>query len=272
LSRSQYSPDAPTTPPTLYSAGSQGGFWKSTNGGVDWTKWPLPEDSKPRPQDGYDVDVDPYDGKHLILGFHEEPGLAESTDGGETWTSITFASEMNAGTSWYAFFIDTGVAATTRTTWLLIPQANDMTGTWRTADRGGSWTKVEGNEHPHGQTQIFQYRGIVYMTGVYGNNGWGVYRSTDFGATWTHMGSGASQGVIYGTPNYIYTQNSGAIGNGTSDQSQSERAAQPGTAWETWSAPTMSNGPKRAAVTFDGSHYVIVGGNWNAGVWRYVEP
>jgi len=262
----------PNTPPTLYSAGSQGGFWKSIDGGVNWTKHNLPDDGKPRPQDAYDVDVDPNDGKHLIVGFHEEPGLVESTDGGETWRSVTFASGMNSGTSWYPFFIDTGVAATTRTTWLMISQTTATTGTWRTTDSGASWTKVEGNEHPHGQSQIFQYKGVVYMAGVYGTNGWGVYRSTDFGATWTHLGSGAAQGVIYGTPKYIYAQASGAVGNGTIDQSQSERAAQPGTTWATWSEPAMSNGPKRAAVTYDGTHYIIVGGNWNAGIWRYVEP
>ncbi len=33
----------------------------------------------------------------------------------------------------------------------------------------------------------------------------------------------------------------------------------------------MTNGAKRTAVAFDGSHYVIVSGNWNAGLWRYVE-
>ena len=41
--------------------------------------------------------------------------------------------------------------------------------------------------------------------------------------------------------------------------------------WSTW-ALTMKDGPKRAAVTFDGTHYIAVGGNWLAGVWRYVEP
>ena len=35
--------------------------------------------------------------------------------------------------------------------------------------------------------------------------------------------------------------------------------------------PTMTNGAKHAAVTFDGSHYVIVSGNWLGGIWRYVE-
>jgi hypothetical protein len=84
------------------------------------------------------------------------------------------------------------------------------------------------------------------------------------------VGSGAAQGVIYGTAKNIYAQNPGASG-GLVDQTQSQRAAFPGDTWTTWDLK-MSNGPKRAAVSFDGSHYIIVGGNWNAGIWRYVEP
>jgi hypothetical protein len=34
----------------------------------------------------------------------------------------------------------------------------------------------------------------------------------------------------------------------------------------------MKNGPKGAGVTYDGPNYIIVTGNWNAGIWRYVEP
>jgi len=25
-------------------------------------------------------------------------------------------------------------------------------------------------------------------------------------------------------------------------------------------------------VSYDGTNYIIVGGNWTAGLWRYVEP
>jgi hypothetical protein len=49
-----------------------------------------------------------------------------------------------------------------------------------------------------------------------------------------------------------------------------------GTPWSadyTPTPPVMINGTKRAAVSFDGKHYVIVSGNWcAAGIWRYVEP
>jgi hypothetical protein len=33
----------------------------------------------------------------------------------------------------------------------------------------------------------------------------------------------------------------------------------------------MLIGPAQAAVVFDGSRYVIVTANWQAGLWRYVE-
>jgi hypothetical protein len=108
------------------------------------------------------------------------------------------------------------------------------------------------------------------MAGVYGTGGWGVYRSTDFGASFTHMGNNVALSIVYGTPKNVYAQASGAT-QGTQDQSQDEKAAAPGTSWSTWPL-TMTNGPKRAAVTYDGAHYVIVGGNWNTGIWRYVEP
>ena len=109
------------------------------------------------------------------------------------------------------------------------------------------------------------------MAGVYGTQGWGVYRSTDFGASFSHVGMSGGQNGVYGTGKFVYAQSGGANAGGV-DQSGSERAALPaGTEWTTWPVP-IGNGPKRAAVTFDGARYVVVGGNWLSGLWRYVEP
>ncbi len=255
----------PNTPPTLYSAGSQGQFWKSTDGGVNWKGIDLPHDGKAREQDDYDVDVDPYDGKHLIVGFHEESGLAESNDAGETWTSVKLDAGMNAGTSCYPFFIDTGESAGTRKTWIMISQAGGV-GTWRTADGGSSWHQVSKNEHTHGGSQIFQAAGAVYMAGVYAVEGWGVFRSTDFGATWMHLGANDNQSIVFGTPKHVYVM-SAPFG----DEHTAERSDAAGTTWATWSLD-IADGPKRAAVSYDGSHNIIVTGSWRAGVLRYVEP
>jgi photosystem II stability/assembly factor-like uncharacterized protein len=261
----------PNTPPTLYSAGSQGQFWKSTDGGVSWASTALPDDGKPRPQDAYNVDTNPYDGKHLLVGFHEQTGLVESTDAGDTWAAIPLTSQMDDGASWYVFFIDTGNAETTRKTWLMISQTTGgVVGTWRTTDAGDSWTQVDANEHVHGNSQVFQRDGYLFMAGVYSALGWGVLRSSDFGATWEHVGSTGGMGVVYGTPNNVYSQSAGAS-NGVIEQNTAQSAPLPGDSWTTAALP-MTNGPKRAATTFDGTHYIIVGGNWNAGIWRYVEP
>jgi hypothetical protein len=53
-----------------------------------------------------------------------------------------------------------------------------------------------------------------------------------------------------------------------------ETAPQPGDgAWtEHVTPPAMFQGPAHAAVTNDAGHNVIVTANWNAGLWRYVEP
>ncbi len=265
----------PATPPTLYTfqgAGGDNGFWRSTDGGVSWARHPLPEGTGgPRSQDGYSVDVDPYDGRHVIAGFHEETGYTESHDGGQTWKVIHLDLGMASGVSWYGFFIDTGDATTTAKIWLLVPQSQGgKVGAWRTADAGESWKRIESIEHPHGGCQIFQDQDAIYLAGDFGSSGPGVYRSTDRGVTWSHVGGVQPAAIVYGTPRYVYAQYAWANSDGV-DQSGAARALQPGTAWSAWPL-AMSNGPKHAAITYDGSHYVIVSGSWNAGIWRYVEP
>jgi hypothetical protein len=248
----------PASAPTLYTAngyGAPNGFYKSTDWGVTWT-------APSNPGDVYGLDIDPYDSLHMITGFHESNGIAESLDGGNTWRQI---ATPGSGNSIYAFFIDTGTAATTRTTWLEIPQDNSNGATNRTTNSGATWSQVGTFVHPHGACQIFNAgAGVVYAPGS------GVQRSTDYGVTWTQVSS-SWEACVTGTPSNLYTSSSVNYSPGPPALQDAPR--NPGTAWSTMTIPAgMKHGAKRIAVTDDGSHQVVVSGNWMSGIWRYVQP
>jgi fibronectin type 3 domain-containing protein len=163
------SPISTASVPTVYESclrGSGLGFWKSVDGGVNWTRYVIAPTSR---QDYWPPVFDPYDQNHLLMSAHEFDALVESIDGGQSWTNVVLANGMlqNAGTG-YLFFINTGSASTTRKTWLWIGQSSGgRFGTWRTSDGGATWVVVDKNEHVGGTTQIYQpdTNGVVLMTG-----------------------------------------------------------------------------------------------------------
>jgi photosystem II stability/assembly factor-like uncharacterized protein len=264
----------PGTEPTLWvpSGLNNGTVLKSIDGGMNWrtTGGGLPTDL-------YSIQVDPDDNAHLLSGLHEMNGIVESTDGGETWKFVGTTSGMAGGLSWFPFFIKTGLAATSRTRWLAVPQQGS-TGTWLTTDGGKDWAKVLPNDHPHGNCQIHQADGIVYLAveslwGTVYSPG-GVYRSSDSGLTWINVTGATDEAVVWGTAKRLYSMYGWAAG-GLGDFSPNFRvASQPGTGtWTTVATPgEMTQGPSSMAVTYDGMHAVFVGSMWLAGLWRYVEP
>jgi hypothetical protein len=264
----------------LWQAGF--GFWKSTNGGIDWTGFTVgPGSTFPsgNRQDFYAPAVDPYDPKHLIMAGHEMNLLVESIDGGETWSEIVQDPGMNEnGGTAALFFIDMGDATKTRKTFLwLAQQTGGFIGTWRTVDGGKNWSFVDKNEHAHGGSQIYQPdgNGVVYMGGAYSNLGWGVLRSEDYGQKWIHVGGTAGNGTVFGTSKFVYSTTGGtASGLGATLDPSFELGAQPGTG--TWVQPgtpaEMKSGPGQVAVTNDGKNNILVGATGGNGLWRYVEP
>ena len=266
--------------PTIYEScirGSGTGFWKSVDGGVNWTRYFVAPSGSSR-QDYYPPVADPYDANHLLMAGHEMDYLVESVDGGQTWTNLPLASGMleNGGTG-AIFFINTGNAASTRTTWMwMAQQSGGIYGTWRTANSGAHWSQVDKNEHPHGASQIYQpdNNGVVYMTGAYSSLGWGVLKSGDYGQTWSHVGMSNNENAVFGTPKNVYAMFGYPIGAGGVNNPAFEIASQPGTG--TWAAPgtpaALTQGSAQIAVVNDGTHNVFIGAMWNSGVWRYVEP
>jgi hypothetical protein len=277
------SPTSTASVPTVYEACIRGnglGFWKSVDGGVDWTNYFVAPSGTSR-QDYFPPVVDPYDQNHLLMAGHEQDYIVESTDGGQTWTNVPIADGMkqNVGggsASGEIFFINTGTAATTRGNWLWMGQlSGGVHGTWRTANSGAAWTQVDKNEHA-GYAQIYQpdNNGVVFMAGVYSVLGTGVLRSTDYGQTWAHEGMTDNESVVFGTVKNVYGMYGSPVGPGGSVNPAFEVASQPGTG--TWVEPGtpagLTQGPAQISVVNDGTHNIFVGAMFNSGVWRYVEP
>jgi hypothetical protein len=281
--------------PILYESCIRGdgiGFWRSTNGGVDWKNLSvLPDGGQATAinQQFYAPAVDPYDANHLIMAAHEVDLLVESTDGGQTWTNVPLAGAMITGDGGTGGinFVNTGVASTTRTTWLWLAATigvNSMNvgtvGTWRTSDGGATWTNVDENEHTNGSMHSEVYQptpyssGVIYMAGGYSALGSGVLRSSDYGQTWTHVGLATQEAVVVGTPSHVYAMYGWAAGEGATVDPTLEVG--PTSSTGTWAAPgtpaAMTQGPGQAAVTNDGTHDIIIVANYNAGLWRYIEP
>jgi hypothetical protein len=264
-------------PPILYSAGIRGtgvGFWRSSDGGVSWTNYRVAPGADR--QDFYPPVVDPYDPNHLIMTGHQKSLIVQSVDGGRNWSEVPMAAGMKqSGGTGFIFFINTGRAETTADTWIWTAEATgSKTGTWRTSDRGRTWTQVDSNEHPHGQMQIYQpdNGGIVFMPGFHSDLGAGVLRSTDYGKTWTRVGIAMDQAAVFGTPKRVYAMYAWACGGCKLDPAL-QSAPQPGiSGWARMSTPPeMAIGPAQAATVFDGTHYIVLTANWRGGLWRFVE-
>jgi hypothetical protein len=252
--------------------GNATGFSRSTNGGVDWTYVTI--DVPGGNGQFYPPVVDPYDPEHLLISGHGVLVLAESHDRGVTWTGVPLDPGMTGGATGGINFIDTGDPVTTATTWLWLAQSSAI-GTWRTSNGGTSWKNVETNSHPGGLMQIYQpdTSGVVYMGGLYSTQGFGVFRSTDFGVTWMHYGAtNLQERIVFGTPKYVYAMMGNEVSGQGSDPAL-QMAPQPGTAWTSPPQPPgMTQGPLQATVTSDGTHSIILLAGWKSGLWRYVEP
>jgi hypothetical protein len=266
--------------PTLYAGCIRGpgvGFWKSVDGGVNWTQYVV--GLVPMREDYYPPVIDPYDDQHLLMASHEfdVPTMVESTNGGQNWSFVTLATGMQqvGFRSATILFVNTGNTTTTRGTWLWMGDFGAGVGTWRTTNSGAAWTKVDNNEYI-GAAQLYQpdNNGVVYMAGADSLLGPGVLRSTDYGQTWTHVGLSFQESIVFGTSKNVYSMFGFPFGPGVPANPNLAVAAQPGTGtWVTPGTPVgMVQGPAQVAVVNDGTNNIFVGAMWNSGVWRYVEP
>jgi len=258
---------APTDPATIWVSGYKM-VQKSTDDGVSFQA--LAFDF---PDSLYSIQVDPYDSQHLISGLHEVDGIVESINGGESWHYVGTTGFPAGGISWYVFFLDTGDPMTTKQTWFAIAQNGGSA--VKTIDGGASWmvpTGVNGLQHAHGNAQIFQQGDNVWVAGVTGENGDGMYKSTDGGQSFMKVMDGALS-IAWGSEKNVYAMWGWACAGCDLGSSFSVAPLPAGDTFSKPTVPTALNiGANHIAVTSDGTHTLFVGTMWSAGVWRYVEP
>jgi hypothetical protein len=264
------------TPPIFHSpsAGS-GGVWKSTDGGVHWTKLealgPVMA-AAGASDDTYGVytlrDDSP---NHVLTTFHSSyGGFAETRDGGQTW-EVHPSTKGSAGAS--SYIIETATPGT----WLTIGIAfGDSRGLWRTTTCGrspdcdgeiddDSWTKIDDSMHFHGAFQEYlePETGVLYIP-----TSGGIRRSTDSGATWDNVYSDGWRSGLVATDKYIYS-------NYHLDPGLKRALRSDPTNWVDYAekpgAMSLGATPYGNAASSDCTRSVVLMGTDDSGIWRYIE-
>ena len=168
----------PTNASTIYAGAANGGLWKSTDNGLNWTA--LFTDQPTLGVSG--VAIDPTNSNVIYCATGDgdgtdtySMGVIKSTDGGSTWS----ASGLNWATT-----------AARNTRMLRMSPTDPQTlfcaannGLWKTSDGGGVWAKVANGsfhdvEFKPGDASVVYACGDVFI------------RSTDSGSTFTTAGTG----------------------------------------------------------------------------------
>ena len=228
----------PTQANTFFVGVAQGGLWKTTNNGVNWT--PL-TDNLPITRIS-DICIDPTNTNNMYISVcdfeyigvslfingrkrntHYGMGVYKTTDGGLTWnpTGLTFQ-------------LTNGDESLIRK--IVINPANNaelvacgVSGMYKSANGGTTWTKKLDSLFWDMQ-QDFANPNVLYAS-----TGWvasanigdaAIYKSTDFGTTWAKLTTGIPPtgtvqrlklAISPSDPNYIYacaTDNAGGFSSG----------------------------------------------------------
>jgi photosystem II stability/assembly factor-like uncharacterized protein len=175
----------PTNPSTIYIGPANGGVWKSTDSGVNWT--PLTDD-QPSMSMGA-IAIDPTNPNIIYAGTGEATysgasyygrGLLKSTDAGATWQHIT------SGLPSSSYFSRIKIRPNHPNE---ILAALGSSGLYRSTNYGVNWTTLVGGRC---DDVVFTFTGdTAFAVG----SGIGFRRSVDGGQTFTAFGTGLGTGT-----------------------------------------------------------------------------
>jgi photosystem II stability/assembly factor-like uncharacterized protein len=192
----------PTDQNTFWVGVAQGGVWKTSDGGANWT--PLTDDLPVIRISDIAVDPNDTDVMYICVGdyaymdvaldlddrnrhSHYGIGVYKTTDGGLNWspTGLTYQLEQLDGSLMRRVFIDPANSNN------LV--AAGVSGIWTSADAGASWSQAS-NEliwdieaDPNDANTLYASTGYLINQAI-GNAG--IMKSTDFGASWTPLTTG----------------------------------------------------------------------------------
>jgi len=220
----------PTDPLTVYIGAAAGGIWKTTNGGEDWEDIGADMESLTFGA----IAIDPnnpatiYAGTGQILHYtwvycYEGNGMFKSTNGGQTWESIT--TDLGTPTHFGDLVVsphNSDVLFAALGSGYFFNEANlPNEGIWKSINGGVNWTRTLNVQdafdivvHPTDPDSVYVAVGGKFTTS-------GFYISTDIGITWNRSNSGlpadSTIGRIYidiaeSSPNILYAAiNSGPL-------------------------------------------------------------
>jgi uncharacterized repeat protein (TIGR02543 family) len=213
------------------TAGSRGIF-KSTDAGANWTNltddpnWPYGESDYPifwthaglgdyymstwgylylslegwgdwqeiYYRDNWDIisfAVDPF-GRDVIYVGTQEEGIFKTADGGQSWVASSTGLPSD----------EIRVLAIDKNDLETVFAGTNNTGIFKSANGGSNWTSTNNNiDFQRISDILILYDSTIYVAGMDSSNEEGLYRSTDYGATWEKLPVNA--GVDWSAGNYI---------------------------------------------------------------------
>lgn len=184
----------PTDPNTFYLAAAQGGVWKTTDGGVNYT--PLGDNWEVNATSS--VAVDPLSPNTVYVGTGDYPGsrpycmgIMKSTDGGATWTNLG-RTELGSRA------INKILVHPTNPQIVIVTQGRGASGNgqvWRSTNGGLTWSAVVTTSASWSDLSIgVASGGTQYIWAVGGTSGSGaiIRRSSNQGLSWTTITSPVS--------------------------------------------------------------------------------
>jgi len=259
----------PSNPDVLYTGSLYGlnGFFKSTNGGVDFAETFPPDIKKYIPYGGFigGVSMDPSNPLHLLVAFHDKCAApynsscyVETTDGAKTWVIRNGEASWNGGEGSALQFL-------TSDSWLFSSSSNGM---WSSTDHGAHWTQIPNAQISHGAGQLYRAPNGSYFLG----SATGVLYSANGSAWETVPGSGNNAAGVVGDGTTVWTGMAYPF-NPTqrpTTPAQLFRTAQISapTTWTTLASPSLTSGG--TVLAYDPDRHILYSTNYWEGVYRVV--